>query len=153
MLHCVPRSVFSWFFDVTGSDAGPGEITFNIFTEQGTVSLGSERFDVVKHGVLSGRWTLESDGHVHAEATKSTLTRRFTVVADGVELELVARSPFGRAFRISCGDEEIGGVESAGIFTRRASIECPPSVSEPVQLFLGWLAILTWKRAAASSGQ
>jgi hypothetical protein len=152
MLTCVPRSIFSWSFEVHGAAAGPAEVTFHHFTEQGEIVLGSDRYEVRKHGVLSGHWTLEQGGLTHADAHKpSAFFRAFDIRTGGLQLTARAVSPFARTYELVTDHGLAGGIRTAHAFSRRAFVECGPEVPEPVQLFAFWLAALTWRRAARNN--
>jgi hypothetical protein len=77
--------------------------------------------------------------------------RSFDVRAGGVQLTVKAQSSFTRSFEILSDDSVVGTIRPVHPFTRRASIECGPSVPELVQLFSFWLAALTWRRAAQNN--
>lgn len=148
MLTCLPKSLCSWNFRVLGAAAGDAELTFNFLSEQGTIALGGLQFTVVKHGWLSGRWTLESGAGVYAEANKRTMIRSFQLQAGNLEFTAQAASPLTRCYEISSANAVRGTIQPVHPFTRRTIIECDSSVPELVQLFAFWLAALTWKRAA-----
>lgn len=151
MITCVPESVFGWNFEATGASGGPAEVTFNFFTEQGAIQYGGVEYDVRKHGMLSGEWTLEANGQVYARAVKNNpLTRKFQVEEGGGEFTLRALIMM-RGYEILRGDTVIGTINPAHIFTRRSTIDCGPEMTEPCQLFCFWLAALTWRRAARSN--
>ena len=134
---------------MTGASGGPASIVLNFFTEQGSIGFGATTFAVRKHGPLSGRWTLESEDQVIAEANKpDALFRTFEVRADHVRFTVRAQSAFTRSYDIALDEREVGVIRPAHPFTRRAFIECAPDVPEIGQLFAFWLVVLTWKRAA-----
>ena len=149
MLTCLPISLCSWDFQVTGATAGPASVDFNFFSEQGGISLGPSSFAVRKHGPLSGRWTLEKDGQVFVAASKpSALFRAFDIEAGDARVTLKAQSALTRSYAILAGGREIGVIRPAHPFTRRAFIECGPEIPELAQLLAFWLVVITWRRAA-----
>jgi hypothetical protein len=149
MLTCLPQSVCSWNYRVRGASAGEAAVTFNFLSEQGTIALGGVTLQVVKHGWLSGKWTLESGAGTYAVAVKpSSLYRSFDLDAGQMQFNLAAASPLGRTFNVTASGTTLGTIRPAHLFTRRAFVECDDSVPELVQLFAFWLTALTWKRAA-----
>jgi len=151
MLTCTKR-YFSWDFRIKGASAEDTEITFNAFSEQGNIYIGQEEYAVVKHGLLSGRWTLEYDDEVIAEAHKPhPLYRRFELKSFDLRYKLQARSALGRTFDILSDDQPIGEIRPAHPFTYRTRIQCKPEVHELVQLFAFWLAAMTWQRQAKNT--
>ena len=126
-------------------------MTFNFFSEQGTISLGGRDFTVCKHGWLSGQWTLENAGGTVAAATKpNPLVRSFHMEVRDLRLTIKARAPFTRSFDILSDGAVVGSICPVHAFTRRAYIECGSEIPEPILLFAFWLAVLTWRRAANS---
>lgn len=110
------------------------------------------KFEIRKHGVFSGHWTLEQAGAVVAEAHKpSAMFRSFEVQSGDVHITVRAETPFTRVFVIEDGPRVIGYVRPDHAFTRRCSLECSDSVPVHMQLFAFWLTALAWKRAAQSS--
>jgi hypothetical protein len=149
MLTCLPLSLCSWDYRIPDTAAGPATVSFNFFTEQGAITLGPGEFTIRKHGPLSGHWTLEQNGQSVAEAYKpNALFRRFELRAIETPLIVKACSPFSRRFEILVGDNPVGTIWPAHLFTRRAFMECTPDIPELAQLFAFWLVALTWRRQA-----
>lgn len=149
MLTCLPKSLCTWSFRVLGGASGPAELAFDFFTEQGSLSLGDGEYDIRKHGWTSGHWSIERNGQVCADARKpSAFLRHFEIRTGDVTIMSAADSPLTRCYTLLADGREIGAIRPAHPFTRRAVIECDPSVPELVQLFAFWLAVLTWRRAA-----
>lgn len=149
MLTCLPVSLCSWDFRVSGTFAETATVAFNFFSEQGSISLGTREWSIRKHGPLSGHWTLEDHGQIVADATKpNALFRSFEVQAGDVRFTAKAQSAFTRSYDLLSGDRKLGTICPAHPFTRRSSIECAPEVPELGQLFAFWLAVITWRRAA-----
>jgi hypothetical protein len=148
MLTCLPKSLCSWDYRVLGAEAGPAELLFNWFSEQGTIRLGGDEFEVVKHGPLSGHWTLENGGQVIASGQKpSAMFRAYELSMTGVDFTVQPQSAFTRCFDIVFEGRVVGSIRPAHIFTRRAFIECNSQVPELVQLFAFWLTAIAWRRA------
>jgi hypothetical protein len=152
VLTCIPRSIWTWNFDVVGASAGPASIAFNFFTEQGTISLGDSTYEIEKQGMMSGHWTLENSGQVVASAQKSSpFLRAFELSAGDAQFLVKAQSPFVRTFEIMFGGCVIGTIRPIYFFARKTELQCEERVPELVQLFSFWLAALTWRRAAKNS--
>ena len=152
MLTCLPMSLCSGNYRISGAAAGPGTLTFFWMSEQGEIVMGSDTCSVRKHGIASGTWTLELEGKVIARAEKpSAMFRQFDIHFEGRQFELRAISAFARSFELSEGGRQVGTIAPAHAFTRRASVDCEDSVPEWVQLFAFWLVALMWRRAKNSS--
>ena len=138
-----------WDYRIFGTANDPALLTFDFFTEQGSIQLGEARFTVRKHGPMSGHWTLEHGEHVLADATKpSAMFRSFELQVHDLHFTVRAQTAFTRCYDILCGERRIGTIQPLHPMTRRASIECSPEVPELAQLFAFWLAVITWRRAA-----
>ena len=149
MLTCLPQSLCSWDFRVPDAASGPAALTFNFFSEQGSLTLGGLEHSVRKHGPLSGHWTLERAGAVSAEARKpNALSRSFEVRCGDAPLRVEAQSASTRSFNLLAAGSVVGTIQPAHPFTRRAFIECGAAVPELAQLFSFWLVVVTWRRAA-----
>lgn len=152
MLAAIPQSLCSWNYHVSGATAGDAELTFDWFTEQGTLTLGNRAFLIRKYGIFSGHWSLDQGDRTAADAVKpNPLARSFAVTAPGLALTVRAQHAFTRSYDILSNGGLAGTIVPAHAFTRRAFIDCLPNVPEHAQLFAFWLAALTWKRAANSS--
>ena len=152
MMTCLPASLCSWDYRVLGGDLGNALLRFNWMSEQGTITVNHVAYSVVKHGVMSGRWTLEQGGNVSAEATKpSALFRALEISGFGARLELKATSAFSRSFELTREGNVLGRIVPAHPLTRRATIEISEPVHEVLQLFSFWLVALMWKRASQNN--
>jgi hypothetical protein len=151
MLTCVPLSFCTWDYRILGA-AAPTALTFNFFSEQGTIFLGDAEFTIRKHGPMSGHWTLEHNDRTIADAQKpSPLFRSFELQIHDLSFTVAAQSAFTRCYEICAGAQQLGTIQPVHAFTRRAYIECVPEVPELAQLFAFWLAVITWRRAAQNN--
>ena len=152
MIRCKPKGICSWDFYLEG-EGHPASLEFNWLSEQGAVIADGERFEVRKHGVLSGHWTLDRGGQEVASAQKSTaFTRTFEIQSPMGSLVLRAESAFGRSFRVERSGDVIATIVPDHAFTRRATIETLVQKWDfPTISFAFWLVVLTWRRAAKSS--
>ena len=95
MLRAVPRSIFSWNFDVYLDRELIASIGMRWFGEGGSFEYAGGRFDLRKTGVFSGEFSLEENGRVIAEATKTAMVRMFEVRWAGESYTLRMRA-FGK---------------------------------------------------------
>jgi hypothetical protein len=151
MIRCKPKGLCSWDFLLEG-EGHQASLSFNWFSEQGTVIADEVPFEVRKHGVLSGHWTLEQDRTPVVSAQKSSaFTRTFEIQNARATLVLCAESAFGRSFRVEHSREVIAALRPDHSFTRRATIETfGRQLDFPMLCFAFWLVVLTWRRAASS---
>lgn len=149
MIVCTPKSIWSWNFNASGLASGNATVETYWLTEQGKIIYADVVYEIRKHGVFSGHWTMDRGGRVISEARKtSAMFRSFQISGDGIGFSLQAASPFTRVFEIGNGEQIVGRIQPAHAFTRRSFIECTDSIPELVQLFAFWLVVLTWKRSA-----
>ena len=152
MIECFPKSLFSWDFTARGLSTGSATEEYDWFTEQGRIGGARLGYEIRKHGVFSGRWTLERAGAVVAEAHKaSAMFRSFEVASQAGHFTVRAESALPRAFEIRVGRQFVGGIRPAHIFTRRATIQCSEMIPEHLQHFCFWLVALTWRRRTRSN--
>jgi hypothetical protein len=146
MIQCTPRGVCSWNFHLDGG--GNQAITeIDWMREQGRVIINGEKHTISKHGVFSGRWSLNSHrGTVFTAEKSSVFSRRIEISGPSGPAVLSARSAFGRTMILQGPgvDCEISPVHA---FTRRALISGNHDDFRQVA-FAFWLTILTWRRAA-----
>lgn len=147
MLTCIPKSIFSEGYRIVGAANGEADLKYNWLTEQGTIQWADRELAVVKHGWMSGRWTLEEDGKVLVEAFKpSPFFRSFEIQSGDEHFTLNAQSAFTRCFELQQDGSRIGTIEPEGLLTRRTKIDCHDDVPEFSQMFCFWLVGLMWRR-------
>ena len=151
MIRCKPKGICSWEFSLDG-DGHHATLEFNWVGEQGNITADGIPFEVRKHGVFGGHWTLNRAGNEVASGQKSTaFTRTFEIHDRNDTLVLRAESPFGRSFRIERSGDAIATVIPDHAFTRRATIETLAQKWDfTIVSFSFWLVVLTWRRAAGS---
>jgi hypothetical protein len=147
VLIAKPSSIFGWDFDISGTVSGLA--SFDWLGESGQIQVEGLRYEVVKQGWLSGEWTLERGGEVHARGVKTgVIGRTMEITGGGMTLTLQAHTPFGRGFDIDADGAHVGSVTPDHAFTRRATIDIARIVPPELQVFAFWLIALQWRRAA-----
>lgn len=151
MIRCIPLGICAWNFRLDG-EGHRGFLKLTIAGEQGSVSVDDVQFDVRKHGIFSGRWTLNYQGEEVALAQKSSpLTRTFELQTPDGTLQLFASSPLGRSFQLHRGDALLADIYPDHPATRRARIDLKVGQWDaPIVFFAFWLVALMWHRAAQS---
>ena len=152
MLKVVPKSWFSWDFRVLDGERSVAEIEFSRWSEKGRLILGSASLDVHREGWMSGAFVLQADGVVVARAEKpSAFHRSYAIECGEKRYTLRAESVFGRAFVLLDGTKVLGSVSPEGLFSRRARADISAELPLPLRIFILWLALLLWRRAANSA--
>jgi hypothetical protein len=152
MIRCTPQGLCSWNFFLDGENHH-ASVEFNWIGEQGALIADGIAFEVHKHGLFRGHWTLDRNQEIVASAQKANpFTRTFEIQHGQYCLILQAESPFGRSFCVQRSEEVIATICPVHAFTRRATIETfAPRWDFPTICFAFWLVVLTWRRAAANS--
>lgn len=152
MLTAQPRSIFSWSFTVYDGGDPLAEVDLSWFRERGSFHLAGHEFDVLRTSMLQGEFALHSAGITLATARKiSPLLRSFEVCCQDRQYDLKAFHPFTRQFGLYHDDRPIGSIRPLHLFTRKAQIDLPQGIVLPVRIFMFWLVLILWRRAARSS--
>ena len=152
MLSLVPKKWFSWDFTVTEGARSVADIDISWWREQGVLTVQGVDHRVYRERMMSGDFILESGGSVLARAQKpSAFHRTFEIAHEGRRYTLRAESAFRRTFLLLDGERRVGSLSPEGIFTRRASVDLPPSLPLAMRVFVIWLAVILWKRASDSA--
>ena len=149
MLTLVPKSFCSWDYIAREGVTTIAALGFNYLSEQGRIEFAGTTYEVAKHGLMSGRWSLRDSARTVAEAHKpNALLRAFEVRIEARRLRLRTESAFAHSYLLESDAGWSGNIRPAHPLTRRAFIECSPVTPLLAQLFCFWLAALTWRRSA-----
>ena len=153
MLRAEPKSWFSWDYTVYDNGAPVADLDLAWVREAGEVIIEGVACTLYRESLLSGAFILEAGGFPLARAEKpSVLFRTFEIAYDDRHhYTLQARSAFARTFVLCEGDREIGSIYPDHIFSRKMTVDLPEALPLAVRVFITWLVILMWKRAAQSS--
>jgi hypothetical protein len=152
-LALVPRSWFSWDFQVIQDGSPIAAIDIASWREKGVLAVGGASYKVYREGLMSGQFILEFNGTQLASAEKPrALHRSFTVQHEGRVYTLKAASALKRTFLMLEGDRQIGSITPAGMFTRKATVDLPDELPLPIRVFLLWLTVILWKRDSEAAG-
>ncbi len=155
MLRAVPHHVFSWAFTVYDGEASVAEIDMSWFREKGEVLVGDVPCRVFREGLVRGAFVLEAGGHVLVRAVKpSAFSRTLEITYDEHHYTLKPRAILLRTFELHRAGEVVGTVAPEHALTRKARVELSEHLPLVVRVFILWLVLLLWKRAAdaAASG-
>lgn len=146
MIQCVPKSIFSWNYDVFATDQVIS-VEFNWLGEQGLIKFGFENFAIKKIGLVQPSWSLLFASGTAATAHKpSAFARSFDIETSFGTIHLVAQSVFGRTMLIK-GMGFDGVISPDHFLTRKASITGDiPDLK--IGVFAFWLTVLLWRRAS-----
>jgi hypothetical protein len=147
-----PRHLFSWDFDLFLDGEFLAGFDMSWLREGGHFTYGDNEYHLSREGFWSGDFLLTSDQEALARAAKSAFVRRFIVQTGSREFILEPASLFTRSFRLVEKGVVVGYVLPNHLFTRACTLELPDDLPVPVQVFLFWLVVLMWRRAASAGG-
>ena len=151
MLRAEPNSAFSWDFTVYEDGHAVAEIDLAWIREAGEVVIGDVACTMYRDGML-GDFILEAGGFVLVRAVKfSMFLREFEITYDDQQFTLKAQSALARTFALLQDDVRIGVIEPDHLFTRKMTVDLPETLPLAVRVFIVWLVIVMWKRAAQSA--
>jgi hypothetical protein len=121
--------------------------------EGAEVTIGDVACKLYREGIFSGAFVLEAGGFPLVQAVKpSALLRSFDITYDETHrYTLRARTIIARTFDLLHDGQVVGTIYPDHAFTRKMTAELPEELPLAVQVFMIWLVILLWKRAAQSS--
>jgi hypothetical protein len=151
MLSAFPIGWCSWSFQIEDHVRAVATIDMAWVRERANVRIGDENYKLGRYAFVRGTFELRHDGVRVAKATKRALVRSFDVEAAGRRFELSAISMFGRTMGLYENGELIGKMAPFGIWSCRANVYFPDDLPLEVRVFLIWLVLILWRRAASSA--
>jgi hypothetical protein len=151
MLYAVPRSIFSWGFEVYLDNDLLAVIDMAWVREGGDFSHEGCNYQLRKEQMFSGNFSIESDGKSVATASKTAFVRSFEIRTENQAYTLKAVSPFTRSFVLEQDGHVVGRISPNHPFTRKCVIDLPQELSIAARLFIFWLVLLMWRRAASNN--
>ncbi|GAB4237662.1 MAG: hypothetical protein OHK0028_14990 [Deltaproteobacteria bacterium] len=147
-IEIVPKSWFSWDYDLYERGALLATIDNAWWRELGAFEHGGKRYTVRRDG-LTGPFLLEGEEGEIARAVKPGFAfRRFEVEYAGRRFSLHSVSSLRNSFELAEGDRPAGSVRCSGRLSYRGQAFLPPDLPPPVRVFLVWLVVLLWRRRA-----
>lgn len=149
----VPQNLFSWSFDIMRDDMTVAQILHTLaLKERATLNLSGATYQAYREHFMGGDYLLEEDGQPIARAKKQGLfVNSFEIEYPGGAAILKKETAFGRSFLLIESERETGFIRPMGPFTRKADVSLPDEMPLPVQIFILWLVLITWKRESDSS--
>jgi hypothetical protein len=153
MLRAERRGFFSTGYSIVREDgAAVGSIDWAWFKEAANVVVEGRSYRFYRQGNFQSTFTLEHADKTLAKARSAGLcSRAFQINSNGDSWQLKADSCWGFAFGVYREDVQIGGICPAGWTSRTFSVDLPPEVPLPVQVFLLWLVLVLKRRADQSA--
>ena len=152
-MKLVPKHFYSWDFTVVDWARTVAHIDVSWWREQASLRVDGSTYRAHRERLLSGAYVLKHKGSTVASARKPSVFRReFVVEHNGRRYTLRAKSPFERGYVLLKGAKGVGSITMESLFSYRASVKMPEDLPLPVQAFVLWLVINTWRRRTAGGG-
>jgi hypothetical protein len=150
-IDAIPKGFFSWGYDLYLRDVPLVSFDVSWLREKGAFVWDGTHYELFRETPLLGDFVIQEDNAVLARAAKSTLIRQFAITAGERTFVLKGANPFTRRFVLMENDLVAGEFCPNHPFTRKSIAEFPDDLPVPVCVFLFWLVVLMWRRAAGSS--
>jgi hypothetical protein len=153
-LEFFPKRTFSMRrYTLTRDGVEIGQIDCGGARQPATLTISGTTYNPVSEGGQRTKLHLDGGGARIAEAKSAgTLFRRFIVRIGAKTYTLKVASWLGRIFVLTENDVEIGRIARTGFLTARSRAELPDDLPLPLQAFLIWLVLTTWRRQAMVTG-
>ena len=105
-----------------------------------------------KSGVLRSCYTLSDGDSVVATAEEYGMWRRRLALRTGTGIQaIVHRKWYSSDLLVRAGDVDLGVVRKRGLFASGARIDLSESLPLHLRVFIGWIAMVRWRQAAAAA--
>ena len=152
MIEAVPKHIFSRDFVLHSPDGSLVELDVSNWRDRAEFEFDGIAYRLYREGMVSGDFVLERAGVVIARAMKpSAFRKRFELEVNGHSVSMKKLSLWRRGFGVFDGEQLVGSIAPAGLFTRRTIVTMPDDWAVALQLFLFWLVLLMWHRQAAAN--
>lgn len=153
-MRAIPRSIFSWDFDVVENGRTLCVIDQGFWGERASFQMEGRTYTLGRESGWGDFWVREggAEGRIIVRATKtSVFRRRFDVVIDGVEFVLEPYSWFGWHYNLVGGGKAVGSIRRASFFRRGLVVDLPEQLPVAARVFLLWLVLMMTRRAQRNS--
>ncbi len=152
MIRAVARRELGWNFDFVSGGTTAAEIRTRMLRERGVLQCGGTEYVLARQGWWTPSYRLEHGGATDATAVQlNWFRRRWRICGARHEMELRCVSFWGREFGVFAGGPQVGRIARESWWKYHSVIELPEWVPLPMQAFIFWIVVLTWRRAAQSS--
>jgi len=153
-LEFFPKRTFSMRrYTLTRDGVEIGQIDCGGVRQPATLTVGGAGYNPVSEGVLRTKFHLDAGAARIADVETAGINfRRFIVHAGAKTYTLKVASWLGRNFVLTENDVEVGRIARTGFFTARCRAELPDDLPLPLQAFLIWLVLITWRRQVVTAG-
>jgi hypothetical protein len=151
MLTATPKSWVGWSFEISEDQGGLVDIDQAWFRERGAFCADGVEYKVQREPFF-GRFALTGPaGNVTMAYKHSLLTRSFTITAGSESYGLRPLNVLSKDFTLLRAGAPVGSIRKRSWFSRTADVDLPQDLPLPVRIFIFWLVLLMWRRAANTS--
>ena len=145
-----PHSTFRNGFDLVEGGDVVGSFDGSNWRERGRVHAGDRTWELRREG--GGRFVLSDQGGDVATAERVRWwSAAWQVDYNGRTLPLTRASMWGRAYRLTDGDQVVGEVRPTGVWTRECHVRMPPELPVHVQVFVVAVVQTLWRRQQSAA--
>jgi hypothetical protein len=151
---CLPRGVCSRNYQFPMPSGEIATLTYARLFPRGTIACGETEYAVRKQKLLIDEWTFEREGRVVARGRALNSLVHIMLLEVGDHTFTIKPAPrflYSGHHEVDRDGEAVGKIKFEHANTDRAQMEWAPEVSEHIQLFSFWLAVLSWRRQHSSS--
>lgn len=153
MIEATPKSTFSSDFELSMDGRSLALLDLGSWREAAEFVIDGEAYTLSRERSMSGSFLLKKGDQVMAEAVKPSAFRETFELEHERECYVIRKpSIWRREFEVLRLGSRVGRIFPAGSFSRRALVDLPSEWPIPVQVFVFWLVLLIWNRAAAAAG-
>jgi hypothetical protein len=150
-LRVVPTRWLAWDFSVMQGTQQLTSVEMSAWREKAEFRIQDRTYHVFRDGMI-GDFVLQAAGSTVARASKpSSFRRDFVIKYDEKVYTLKAKSSFGRGFILRDEHREIGSLTPETAFSYRAAVDLPDHLPLEMKVFIVWLVMILWKRAASAA--
>ena len=141
------KALFSWKFELLQNGAPTGSVEGLGTQEKSTLTMGESKYQLSRDNSKIDGFNLEANGTrlAHVERPK-LFTRVFSVEHYGRSFSLKHPSLFSGKYVLVENEQVVATVSPKGFFKRSAVVDNAAELPTPFMLFLGWVALVLWKR-------
>ena len=132
------------------------EFSRSFWSQKAEMAFDKRIFQLNQKGALKSVYTLiERDKTLLEILQPSALKTRLTFRMNNKDFEIVNKAWHSQSLLIKSNENEVGSVAGRGFLKTGAIVLLPDEFPVPVQVFIGWIAMVRWDddaNAAAAAG-
>jgi len=152
-VNCLPQGVCSKNYRFPMPSGEIATLTYTRLFSQGTIACGETEYAVRKRKLFIDEWSFEREDVVVARGRALNSLVHIMFLEVGVHAFTIKPAPrflFSGHHEVDMDGEAVGKIKFEHAYTLRAHMEWTPEISEHIQLFTFWLAVLSWRRQLRS---